>query len=99
MHATIDAQLVDAADSKAEKKKKKREKTSTAEMLNTEDAAALVGVSVRTLECWRSAGRGPAYIRVGRRPRPGQKGGGPVRYRRIDVLGWIEAQREAADQA
>jgi hypothetical protein len=29
------------------------------------DAAAYLGVAVSTLACWRSSGKGPAYLKVG----------------------------------
>lgn len=36
------------------------------EYLTTREAAALLGVSTRTLEALRAEGRGPRYVRVGR---------------------------------
>jgi excisionase family DNA binding protein len=36
------------------------------EYLTTREAAALLGVSVRTLEGLRATGEGPRYVRVGR---------------------------------
>jgi excisionase family DNA binding protein len=36
------------------------------EYLTTREAAALVGVSVRTLEALRAEGRGPRFVRIGR---------------------------------
>ena len=49
------------------------------ERLDARDAAALAGVSPRTLGYYRSRGRGPAFERVGRR----------VRYLREDVELWV----------
>ena len=49
--------------------------------LLTEDAAArILNVSPRTLQAWRMEKRGPAFVRVGR----------SVRYRRRDLVEWIE---------
>ena len=43
-------------------------------------AAELLGVSTRTLQAWRSQGCGPPFVRVGR----------AIRYRRRDLLSWIQ---------
>src|SRR5262245_55179156 len=40
-----------------------------AEYVGTREAAALLGVSVATLEALRARGKGPPFIRVGRRVR------------------------------
>lgn len=48
----------------------------------------LGGISVRTLERWRSNGEGPAYIRVGR----------CVRYRASDVAVYIAANMHGGDE-
>ena len=53
-------------------------------LLDKHKTGALVGVSPKTLEAWRSNGTGPAYIRISLTC---------VRYRRRDVLDWIEARR------
>ena len=37
-------------------------------LLTAIDAATYLRIDVRTLANWRAAGRGPSYIRVGRRP-------------------------------
>ncbi len=50
--------------------------------------AELLDVSERTLEYWRYSGRGPAFIRVGRRT---------VRYRLSDVQAFLEANRQGGD--
>lgn len=54
------------------------------ELLDEQQAAAMLRVSLRTLRRWRQAGYGPATTRIGRF----------VRYRRGDVEAWILAQRE-----
>lgn len=37
------------------------------EMLSTREAAPLVGVSAGTLDNWRVAGRGPRFVKAGRK--------------------------------
>ena len=44
------------------------------------EAAYLAGLSIRTLESLRLRGNGPCFIKFSR----------AVRYRRLDVLAWIE---------
>lgn len=50
-------------------------------LLTAEDAARYLKVAVRTLANHRGLGRGPRYVRVGRRPF----------YRRADLDAWIES--------
>jgi predicted DNA-binding transcriptional regulator AlpA len=50
-------------------------------LLTTAQAAALCGMREGALVDWRSRRRGPRYIKVG----------ASVRYRRSDVLAWLEA--------
>ncbi len=63
-------------------------------LVTTGEAAELLGVSPRTLECWRGRGGGPRYIRmlpeVGRACRA-------VRYRLSDIDVWIEAREVPAE--
>ena len=58
-----------------------------APLLSSADVAELLDVSMRTLEFWRYAGKGPAYVKVGKR----------VRYRPADVEAYLEAQRQGGD--
>ena len=44
-------------------------------------AARLLSLSVRTLQGWRVKGVGPAYVQAGR----------AIRYRRCDLIAWIDA--------
>jgi hypothetical protein len=44
-------------------------------------AADMLKVSSRTLQAWRKSKRGPAFVRAGR----------AIRYRRRDLIAWIEA--------
>lgn len=46
-------------------------------------AAPLLGVSVSTLRNWRVAGRGPSYLKLGRK----------VSYELASLLAWRDAQR------
>jgi hypothetical protein len=56
-------------------------------LLDPEGAAALLGVTRRTLEAWRIRGGGPVYIRLSR---------GNIRYRPADLAAWIDARRVAS---
>ena len=66
----------------------------TPELLSTERAAELLSVGSRTLWRWSHGGRAPKPLRIA----------GTVRYRRQDLLDWIEAgcprlDRESGDGA
>lgn len=50
-------------------------------LMNENEAAELLGFSVRTLQTWRFRGGGPQFIRVSSRC---------IRYRREDLEAWIE---------
>jgi excisionase family DNA binding protein len=56
----------------------------TDEILTPEQTGALLKVNERTLERWRCEGKGPAFVRLGRR----------VRYRRDDLEAWLVRQRQ-----
>jgi len=63
------------------------QKTITTEqpaVLTTEQAAALIGVDRRTLDNWRSLGRGPAYIKPSKRV---------IRYLFDDVMAYRKTKR------
>jgi hypothetical protein len=47
------------------------------------------GFSVRTLQAWRIRIAGPAFVQVGR----------AVRYRRRDLIAWIEANTVSPSRA
>jgi predicted DNA-binding transcriptional regulator AlpA len=51
-------------------------------LLYPAEAAHLLALSSRTLEGWRLRGGGPPFVRLNR----------AVRYRRADVLAWIETR-------
>lgn len=55
------------------------------QMLSEQQAADTLCQSVRTLQKWRVTGFGPAYFKIGR----------SVRYRRQELLDWIESRRRA----
>ena len=61
-----------------------KQANSTGEMLSNAQAAEVLGVTPGTLNTWRSEGRYPIpYVKVGTKL---------VRYRRADLLAWIESQ-------
>lgn len=47
------------------------------------EAAAILGISTRTLKEHRYAGTGPAFVKVGHRT---------IRYRRADLDAWAESR-------
>lgn len=49
-------------------------------LLSQSEVAEMLGVSIRTLECWRWRKKGPKYIKVGRL----------ARYKYEDVLAYID---------
>jgi predicted DNA-binding transcriptional regulator AlpA len=53
-------------------------------LFKTEDIQALFGVGKSTVEQWRLRGYGPKFIRL--------EGSRLIRYRRGDVLAYIESQ-------
>jgi predicted DNA-binding transcriptional regulator AlpA len=59
------------------------------QLLSPADLAALIGIDERTLAVWRSAHRGPDFVRLGR----------AIFYRRADVLAWVELNVTATDRA
>lgn len=52
------------------------------ELMTTEDVSKELGIPVGTLRYYRSTGSGPASFRLG----------GRVRYRRADVVAWVDEQ-------
>jgi hypothetical protein len=54
------------------------------ELLTNHVAAKIIGVTAHTLDVWRITNRyGLPYIRVGRK----------IRYRRSDLVAWLESRR------
>lgn len=56
------------------------------QLLTTQAAARLVGLSPRTLETFRVRGGGPAFVKLG----------GAVRYEPKALQDWIDANRAAS---
>ena len=56
------------------------------DLLNSKKAAALLGISERTLERLRTAGDGPQYVKFGM----------VVRYDPADILAWTEDRKRAS---
>lgn len=52
------------------------------ELLSIAQAAVAIGVSIDTLRRWAAKGSCPPHLRVGR----------AIKYRRVDLLAWIEQQ-------
>jgi hypothetical protein len=52
-------------------------------LLTREQVAAMLGLDPHTLACWRSEGRGPAFIKFG------SNRSAAVRYRRSAVEAWL----------
>ena len=63
-----------------------RDRAELPKLLSIRDLAAYLGVPVSTVYLWRSQGRGPQGIKVGKQ----------VRYRAEDVLAWLDRQAGAA---
>ncbi len=55
-------------------------------LLPTRDAAPMAGVAPKTLENWRSDGKGPKFIRAGRK----------VLYDPNDITAWKDANRHSS---
>jgi excisionase family DNA binding protein len=57
------------------------------ELLSPDQAAATIDVTSGTLSVWRSTGRyGIPFIKIGRK----------VRYRKSDLLAWLESRTRAS---
>ena len=56
------------------------------QLLNEQEAAKSLSYSVRALQNWRVRGGGPKYVKVSARS---------VRYRRRDLIRWIEMRTRA----
>ncbi len=56
-------------------------------LLNEREVAALLGVSVRTVQEWRQSGQGPPFLKLSSRKR------GAVRYDPADVQAYMTRRR------
>lgn len=63
------------------------------DLLTTAETAAILGIKINTLEIWRVHGKGPVYLKLGDGLRA------HVRYRRADVVAWLERQLFASTSA
>lgn len=59
----------------------------TDDLLKPAEAAALLRVHPVTLATWRAKGGGPAFVKLGNRPRS------PVRYRRAEVQAYLDSRQ------
>ncbi|MDI6797675.1 MAG: helix-turn-helix domain-containing protein [Desulfatibacillaceae bacterium] len=60
------------------------------ELLSTKEAAQFLTARPNTLEIWRIQGQGPRFVKIGRL----------VRYKRSDLLAFIEAgSRQSTSEA
>ena len=50
-------------------------------LLTEAQAGDFLNLSIRTLQAWRMQGGGPAFVKCGR----------AVRYRRSDLVSWVDA--------
>lgn len=57
------------------------------EYLTNAETAKLLGYKPNTLEIKRCQGKGPPFIKLGDTPQA------PVRYRRADVMAWLEERK------
>jgi hypothetical protein len=58
-------------------------------LLTESEAADFLKLSARTLQAWRIRIAGPAFVQVGR----------AVRYRRRDLIAWIDANTVSPSRA
>lgn len=65
-------------------------------LMSTAEVADMCGIGVDTLEKWRAAGEGPPWRKLGRTiGGRGSRARTVPRYKRAEVLAWIEAKRQA----
>lgn len=55
-------------------------------LVDTRRAAKVIGMSRRTLEKWRALGKGPPYLKLGRR----------VLYSTTDLEAWLKTRRRVS---
>ena len=56
--------------------------------MTEKQVAAMIGLSVITLQSWRVKGEGPVFYKLGDRPK------GKVLYKERDILEWLESCRK-----
>jgi len=67
--------------------------SSSDELLDNEQTAALLGIKPNTLEIWRCKGKGPEFVKMGDTPQA------PVRYQRSEVSRWLREKSFASTSA
>jgi predicted DNA-binding transcriptional regulator AlpA len=60
----------------------------TSPFMRTEQAAAYLGISAKTLNCWRWAGIGPIFHKIGSRA---------VRYTQPELDAFVQTRRSTSD--
>lgn len=63
------------------------------DLLTSAETATLLGIKPNTLEIWRTKGHGPAFLKLGIAAQA------PVRYRRSEVVAWLEQRLYASTSA
>lgn len=58
------------------------------QLFRPQEAASLLGLTVRCLENWRRAGEGPPFVRISHRA---------VRYRRSDLRRWLAGRMRGSN--
>lgn len=61
---------------------------SLADYITPEELAAFLSLNIDTLKKWRCIGKGPSYVKLGRR----------TLYPKVDVIDWIERQKHNGDR-
>jgi len=64
----------------------KRAVSTIQQLLTTTQTAETLGLSVRTLEAYRRSGKGPRYVKFGRR----------TRYAPEDLAAWVESLKRSS---
>jgi hypothetical protein len=88
--AALDALLDALAEKIAERISASPPPPAESEWLTPAQAAALLGLSVTTLEIWRVKGKGPEFCKLGRNV---------VRYKRMDITAYLERDRRSSTSA
>lgn len=63
------------------------------DLLTNEEAAAMLGIKPNTLEIWRTKGKGPQFVKMGKQKQA------PIRYLRPKIFAWLEAQSFSSTSA
>ena len=63
----------------------------TGRLLTPDEAAGMLGITVKTLANKRSTGGGPKYVKLGPPPADGHRDNRPVRYTMQALADWMES--------